>query len=474
MSWLELSRRRVGALALSGLVAACGGTERRAAPPSPPPTAPPPPTAARAEASWVAELAFAGGKWTVTYRFPTPQRAVLFDTAHGDYRRNHWSAEQSGVSLESLHGLDGMFFEAPTSTVRLSVEVPSEPTEGTLAFIPFSDGSHAIWGGQLALLTIEDRAAAEALEGDLRRWHGEQPPVEIRATSERPLLGPDGPGATLSGRAQEGGGPFFYTGPIDDPELILDRGLPGWVRDAFEEQMPRVRATLEAAWSERLEPPQLMLAWGGGAGPWSNRGRAEGRQIAMLIAGADYLERSDARFADLVWFFAHEWTHRHQFVADGDGDAWMIEGFADTLATDVLVRVGLWGKGDLERRYWSVARECARLLAGRRLSESKGRIAYVCGDLVGVALMAVLPDHDLPALWKAARTAAGGRVTRATLLQAARERGAAEDGVTIIDDFVSGLRDDTDRAIRDMLEGAKLDPSYRDGSLSSMAFPHLR
>jgi hypothetical protein len=386
------------------------------------------------------------------------------------------------VSLENLHGLDGMFLDEPTATVRFSIEPPPQATEGTMAFVPFSDGTQAIWAGQLALLTVANREAAELLGGDLSAWSGEQPPVHVRVNSDVPLLGPEGVGRRLEGTAHQGRGPFFYAGAnidrssLDGSAMVIDPGLPAWVQAAFRARMPEVQATLAQRWSQSLSSLQLMLAWGGGVGQWSNRGRAEGRQIVMLVRGVDYLKEDPRLLGELVWFFAHEISHLHQFADDGDGAPWMIEGFADTIATDVLVSLGLWNDAVLERRYWSVARECARLLSHGPLAGARGRVSYVCGDLVGVALMSLLPDRNLARLWREARSKTGSthdadRVTTVRLLDAARGLGASEQGLAAVQAFVTGDHDDTDTAIRTLLDRVGLEPKYVKGSLSTMRFP---
>lgn len=430
---------------------------------------------------WIADLSFEGGQWSVTYHFPAPQSALLFDSAHGAYRVAHWSASRE-ISLENLFGLDGMFFDEPRTTARFSIDRPPQVTEGTTAFVPFSDGSQAIWAGQLALLTVASREAAEALGGDLSAWRGEQPLVHVRVNSDVPLLGPEGVGRRLEGTAHRGRGPFFYAGAnidrtsLEGSAMVIDPGLPAWVQAAFRVRMPEVQAVLAQRWSHSLSSLQLMLAWGGGVGPWSNRGRAEGRQIVMLVGGVEYLKEDPRLLGELVWFFAHEMTHLHQFADEGDGEPWMIEGFADTMATDVLVTLGLWNDAVLERRYWSVARECAQLLAHGPLAGARGRVGYVCGDLVGVALMSLLPDRNLARLWEEARSKTGsthdaGSVTMGRLLEAARELGASERGLAAVEAFVTGEHDDTDAAIRTLLDHAGLEPRYVKGSLSTMRFP---
>ncbi len=430
-------------------------------------TAPHAPASTATSTTWRAELTFDGTAWHLDYRLPKAQRALLFDSHHGDYRTTHWT----GTPIEHHAGLDAVLPPAPTTTLAFTLTPPRTPPAGTLAVVPFSDGTHALWLGQLALLTAESREAVQALQGDLRRWRGLQPEFHVHARG--PLLGPDGPTQAFEARVHHGRGAYLYTGRSTDPRTIVDPGLPAWVREAFVQRLPEVQRVLDTQWSQALPAPQLMLAWGGGEGEWANRGRAEGRQIVMHVQGARYTRPDPELLGELVWFFAHELVHLQQFAGGGDGDPWMIEGLADTLATDALVRIGLWDPKVLERRYWSVARECARELGREPLSRARGRAAHVCGDLVGVAL-ANLPRVDLPALWKQARSGPEPRVTLARLLDVARANGAPEPVLAAIDHFVTAQHGDTDAAIRALLEAAGLAPVYTDGSLSSMAFPFGR
>lgn len=442
--------------------------------PTPSPSARPPETLASPADRWRAGLKFDGRTWHITYAFPAPQRALIFDSTHGSYRTAQWSSPAPWVSLEHVNGLDALFFVEPTKAVQFDIQPPTTAPEGTLAVVPFSDGSHAFWAGQLAVLTAENRAAVERLGGDLRAWQGTQPEIHVELSSDVPVLGPDGAVRQFVGTVQHGRGPFFYTGQTADPMLIVDSGLPEWVKSAFRLRMPEVQKALEKLWAQQLPTPQLMLAWGGSEGKWSNRGRAEGRQIVMRIEGARYLKTDPELLGELVWFFAHEMTHLHQFADAGDGESWMIEGFADTTATDVLVRMGLWDKKVLERRYWSVARECSRELSRGPLARRRGRVAYVCGDLIGVALMGSIPGGNLGRLWKEARAHGEPRVTTEQLLRAARNLGATEKAVSAIVAFVTLDHQDTDEAIGSLLESAGLKPSYVNGSLSSMSFPFGR
>ncbi len=431
----------------------------------------PAPAGDPAEPVITADVRLQAGAWQVTYTFVPPQSALLFDTSHGDYRTSSWTPGP-GVALENLDGLDGMFFAEPAHTASFTIQPPTSRTEGTPPLLSFSDGSLALFTGQLAVLTVDSREAAVALRGNLGAWRGEQPPVAVRVSGDVPLVGPDGPGDVIEVTAHRGGGPYVYAGTLEPiADAMVDPGLPDWVEQAFHSYMPQVQAALARRWGQDIAPPMLMLAWAGAEGGLLNRGRADGRQISMVIQGAPYLTEERAVLADLVWFFSHELVHHHQFVEDGEGDSWMIEGLADTLATATLVDVGLYDQATLERRYWQVARTCARTLHGRALQGARGRIAYVCGDLVGVAMLGMLPEGDLAGVFKAARAAAGGEVSLEALVEALAARGVPAAATHAISHFVTAEHADSDLAIRELLEAAGRAPVYTAGSLSTMRFP---
>ena len=120
-------------------------------------------------AGYTATLTRDGGSWIVDYQFPEPQSALLFDTQHGAYRTRYWTPLDARTKLVNL---DGLFFDVPVREARIRIRPPTEPVAGTRPFLRFSDGSLAFYTGQLALLTVEDRRAAEALHGDSSSWHG--------------------------------------------------------------------------------------------------------------------------------------------------------------------------------------------------------------------------------------------------------------------------------------------------------------
>lgn len=409
-------------------------------------------------------------QWSFEYQFAEPVSALLLDTAHGPWRAQAWIPEP-GVRLERSGALDLMVLDPPARRARFTLDPEAAQGEGTPPLLRFGDGGAAFYTGQLAVLTVESHEAALALEGDLGRWRGEQPPVQVRVRADQPLLGPEGAAESLVVSAQHGAGPYVYVGPGVEGQLVLDPTLPASVQEAFSRDFPRVVEAASARWGQDLPPPVALLAWGGGEGGLHNRGYAHGRQIAMQVQGAPYLEPEPEAMADLLWFFAHELHHQHQFVPGRSGDTWMIEGFADTLATATLTELGVYDAAALERRYWRVARECARELPRGPLQGAKGRAAYVCGELAGLVVEARVPG-GLPAAWAAtwALSPERGPALEA-LLEAMGSLGAPPEATAALERFVTETHADSDAAIAALLEQGGLEPVFVDGGLSSLRFP---
>lgn len=118
---------------------------------------------AREQAEYAATLTQDNETWIVHYRFLEPQSALLFDTTHGRYRTTYWTPLDKGAELVNIGGIDGLFFDPPVRETRLRIRPPIGPVEGTRPFLRFSDQSLAFYAGQLALLTVDSREAAEAL-----------------------------------------------------------------------------------------------------------------------------------------------------------------------------------------------------------------------------------------------------------------------------------------------------------------------
>jgi hypothetical protein len=357
----------------------------------------------REQAEFAATLTREGDSWIVHYRFSDPQSALLFDTAHGDYRTTHWTPLDQGTELVNIDGLDGLFFDPPAREARLRIRPPTRQVKGTRPFLRFSDDSLAFYSGQLALLTVDSREAAAALRGDLSQWHGRQPPVLVTFEADGPIVADRSETPNrVTVTAHLGAGPYLYAGPIpvvrtDASIMVLDPGLPEWLAARVPEDLAAVDAALEQRWRSDIPDAVNLLAWEGPGDDWQNTGRAENPQIAMSIRGSRYLQPDPEILVDLIWFFAHERAHHFQLGPKVRIEEWPLEGGADTMATVVLADLGLLDQRALQRRYARVQHECARELARGPLDSQRGTRA--CGDLLSLGTLNILPNHDLFGFW---------------------------------------------------------------------------
>ncbi len=186
------------------------------------------------------------GSWSASYQFDRPRSALLFDSS-GDYRTANWTPTKTqGIRIANLHGLDALLLDPPSSEVQFSVEPPKGIVQGTQPFLIFSDGSVAIHLGQFPVLTVSSRAEAEALRGNLGKWHGEQPTVEVILSAEQPMLMANGQRAANGVRIPvRGGGNYVYVGNIqpvetDDFVAVIDPGLPNWLSSRFQSDITSV------------------------------------------------------------------------------------------------------------------------------------------------------------------------------------------------------------------------------------------
>ncbi|PRP95853.1 hypothetical protein ENSA5_37220 [Enhygromyxa salina] len=431
---------------------------------------------AEEQQGFAATLTREGDVWIVHYRFSEPQTALLFDTAHGDYRTSYWTPLDEGVQLENLDGLDGLFFEVPAQEVRLQIRRPSSRVAGTRPFLKFSDNSLAFYSGQLALLTVDSRVAAEALHGDLSLWHGQQPPVFVTFEANGPIVTdrretPE----RVTVTAHLGAGPYIYDGPIpvirtDASIMVVDPGLPEWLRVGVPKNLAAVDEALKGRWQTDIPDAVNLLAWEGPGEEWHNTGRAEGSQIAMSILGTRYLQPNQEVLADLIWFFAHERAHHFQLRPGVPIEEWPLEGAADMMATIVLADLSLIDQRGLQRRYARVQHQCAQELAQGPLDQLQG--AHACGELLSLGTLNIIPNHDFFGFWRdllAGAESQGARVDTSFYLYVLRKEGIDETILAAIQRFTSESHTDPDTATIELLQIFGLEPIYeREAGLQAL------
>ena len=472
------SMHMIGLVAAIALINGCG---------SPPPKAPSKLTPKLQETGFSADVKQQrDGSWSVSYQFDRPRPALLFDSSGGDRSANWTPRNAQGTKVENLHGLDALLLDPPSSQAHFSVLPPKAIVEGTQPFLVFSDGSVAIHLGQFPVLTVSSRAEAEALRGNLGKWSGEQPTVEVKLSAQEPMLMPDGVRAANGiGVPVRSGGGYVYVGNIepvqtDDLVAVIDPGLPGWLSSRFYSDIANVYRVHKQRWGAQTKRATILLAFGGSesGGSFQNKGYASGQQLSMAIRGKAYASENPEALQNLLWFFAHEAAHQFQFrdgVSREAGSDWISEGAANTMAVVVLHDLGMMNKGQLERRYWQTHRECTAELHDGPLQGKRGRSGYVCGDIIAAMSAASLPKHDLFGFWNTLRERAkqedDGKLTAAGYFALLRELGADSSFVDSLEQLIGTRLEDPSGKLAEVMQASGLDPKFADdGGLSTLRF----
>ncbi len=444
------------------------------------------PSSSRKDAEeWTARVARQeNGSWAVSYRFDRPYSALLFDS-EGNFRATNWIAANPKTKIENLHGLDVLLLVQPSSEAHFTVQPPDKSVRGTEPFLRFSDGSEAIHLGQFPVLTVTSRAEAEALHGNLGKWQGKQPTIEVTLLAPQNMLTPDGKRATGQVRLPvRSGGGYVYVGDIEPVETqdviaVVDSGLPSWLAERFQKDIADVYAGHRARWGASTKKAMVLLAFGGTEGKLENKGYASGSQLSMVIRGSAYASKNDDGLRDLLWFFAHEAAHQFQFRGELNrepGSDWITEGAANTMALAVLHDMGMMDKSLLERRYWKTHRQCVAELHDGPLQGKRGKSGYVCGDLIAQMTAASLPKHNLFSFWNAFREQAiladGNTLTSKRYFALLREHGADKAFVDSLERLIGTQLENPQGALADAMQASGLAPQFADdGGLSTMLFP---
>ena len=353
----------------------------------------------------------ADGVWRVDYVFATPQTSLGFSRSIGDYRRKSWQALGETPSISRENRSDLIVFDAPSTHASFTVEPWSErlPRDYT-PFLKFSDGQGAIFLDQFLLEAVTDTEPTNTqTDEDTVR---ESLTTGIRLMSAHPIL--------LDGSVQDGTierliaedeQVYAYVGALALEEGksyvgVLDPGLPEHILNTFDDDLAQVFAAYEDRWGFSLpEKATVYFAYGGAERQgWSSSGSVAGQSTMVLrVHGKALLEPDEDARRRLIWFFAHEAAHMFQQVSGvrvgSNQQAWWHEGSADAMAHDVLRELGIASDAFLRKTYRQRIDTCGVAIEERTLIGHRGKIPYICGDLVAIAADTALPDHSLYDIW---------------------------------------------------------------------------
>ncbi|MDX1569024.1 MAG: hypothetical protein R3200_00970 [Xanthomonadales bacterium] len=433
------------------------------------------------------------GRWIVAFRFPEPQRAVVFRQAPEPYRAGHWTSLTEGVALETVGQTDVMLFEPPARQAVFEIE----PHTTSLAkaytpFLAFTDGGWGVLEGQFRVSSATGRAEVAAFEGNGESWPGDLFDYTLTIESERSLFHG---GAWADGSLElspEGDGSYVYVGDarVETSENyvgFIDRGLPAWIRDQLDDDLTAIFAELSTEWGFTLpEPVEVLFVFDGAEHPGlAQTGGALGQQLALQVSGDALLEPDASILAYFRWFLAHESAHVYQNAAGMPGvpaaHAWMQEGVANTMAHRISGRLAEDRKDFLGEVYGRAFADCVAYLdTGAPLAAAiqTGRFDayYACGDLIALVTEAGLAEGDIFEFWRAfLETSEAEEVAEIApdhYFRLARSRGLAEGTARRLEALVFEPVSHPYATLRELLETAGLAPRFdEEGKLESLDLP---
>lgn len=435
----------------------------------------------------------ADGRWIVDFRFPEPQRAVVFRQAPEPYRAAGWTSKTEGVEVVTIGQMDVMLFDAPGREATFEIEPYTvSPAKAYTPFLAFTDSSWGVLEGQFRLSSASSRAAVEAFDGSGEDWDGPLLDYTLVIDSPRRIFH-DGEWVEGALRLEpEGDGTYVYVGGAEIQRGenfvgFVDGGLPEWIRTQLHEDLVVIFDALSAEWQLTLsEPVEILFVLDGTDEPGLHQtGGALGRQIALQVSG-DALLEPDTSIADFFrWFLTHESVHVFQGAAGmprvAPQQAWMHEGAANTMAHRIAGRLAGDREAFLREVYGRAFADCVDYLETGNALEAAfetGRFGayYACGDFIALLTEAWLADGDIFDFWKQFLSEAAARgddeLSVERYFELATKAGLSEQQVVPLRALIDAPVVDPRERLTQLLEAAGLEPVFdSDGRLDSLALP---
>lgn len=351
-------------------------------------------------------------RWRATYSLNEPARSLRFERPAAFFRERVWTVMTPGYHLTRSGNWQALTLDSnAVARKQIVVEFPefTEPLPKEYEFFqPFTDGSVAIYTGHF-----------NAIPG------GGKDSSSIRRLR---IIPPAGTHAVVRGRVEQGAttfddlvgdGTYVYIGtlrPIVTPDVvaIIDPGMPAWIKTLFDTRLPQ----LFHAYAERFGTPlpwKPVVFFGfdddGSSGLSSGGGTLTGL-INMTLAGAEWRSTSPRAIEQAVYLIAHESAHlwNGQLVANRSNapGAWMHEGSADAIATEMLLGLGIVDSTGYRARREAALNRCATAVSQGSVETAIARgtmqTAYDCGFVVAMwvagTVKADRAPADLFAFWR--------------------------------------------------------------------------
>lgn len=434
------------------------------------------------------------GNWQVEYSFSEPQEVLVFVRSDADYRELTWTPETDDARFGRVAGIDTIVLDKPSKKVSFSIiPLTSNLVADYTPFVTFSDGSIAIYEGQFTLAAVDSIETVEALDGTTRNLTTAPLRMDVVVSSDKPIIVDGEVHSNRITHRIEGDGTYIYLGDgkvetFGSFTAVLDKRLPAWLRDRFDSDLEAIFAGFEELWGFQLQnKATVMLAYKGDQSKGFTASGGALDQLLMMEVGGQNLSAPDADMLSyLQWFFAHEAAHLFQIDRGvrfaGDGDSWIHEGAANTMAYGLIASMLEGDAGDrfLASVYANAFDECVKTLDEGPLATAAERDAfpahYSCGDFVALATDGFLKRRNLYEFWNQLIGMAQGepdkRVDEAAYFSTMRILGGTIAQTNAIRNIVNGRPENARKALTGLLEKAGLEPQFSaGGQLISLNWP---
>jgi hypothetical protein len=409
--------------------------------------------------------------WNVAYVLPREVAGVEFVVDGDAFRAERWGVglrqgEPVWHADRQRKGRERLCFTEPARAFSVGFRTWTDRLSNEHApNVAFSAGSRLLFTGHLRVRPLTSCGATEAsplpglpehrftfttTEGRGVRVAGDAGSGSLRWT---PPSGPDGEPVDT----------YVYFGdlePVESPRgdeaatVLLDPGLPAWMRDEVADAVPRlVERFTDLTGTPLPLRPLVVVSWGGPhiEGERSGRSFSGATLPGVLVASAEgpgWLEADEA--ARREWF-RHLARETFRLWSGGtfrpdDGSGWLSEAAADHFAVDAAAAFGRLTEAEAERWLIERANDCLVRLAGRSLREAADGsdepapigVGHSCGAVALAtahgALRRAEPPSDLASLFRRLfeHAAATGAYGTAPFLGGLRELRADPEAVTEI------------------------------------------
>lgn len=422
------------------------------------------------------EITRSGKSWTASYTLAEDAPVWVFPksdlprVSRRSWRIETVRVETPGVRLARLGHYDalvGTEGRPVPRNVRLSFRpYPDDIESGYDPALVFSDGSVALYTtafklvparstAEVAAAPIDDSKLPQVGRVTNVRFHDGGRPLMARGEQSDEVVVDDLDAYVLFGTLKPTIGPAMTT--------VLDPGLPRWLSDYLEGQLPKVLATYQQKFGPApVGKPLLMVSWAGTdkEDGVSLSGSVLTGTVVMTIGGKQTLSPNERLRQYVSWFVSHEAAHfwLGQAVEYGNSEeSWITEGGADLLAFRATAAAD--PLFDIATRLGEARAECLPFLKKGGIAGAKNRgdfrAYYACGALI--ALVAERSAGGDFAVFVRDLIADEGRdqtITRAEWLAAVERRLPGLGLSAAIDTLLDQGAADPGSAINDLLRRA--------------------